>query len=104
MGLGPIAALTGAPLVMVPAAGVAPAPAAPPAGSTFASVFRHAFQAVNGLQLGANTAAQQLAAGGGTDLATAVIAAEKANLSLQLAVEVRNRVVSGYQQLMQMQV
>ena len=103
MGLGPLAALTGAPLV--PAAGpaaVAPAPAA--AGRTFASVFSHAFQAVNGLQLGANAAAQQLATGGGTDLATAVIAAEKANLSLQLAVEVRNRVVSGYQQLMQMQV
>lgn len=73
-------------------------------GASFASVLGHALSQVNGLQVGADQAAQALAAGGGNDLATAVIAAEKANLSLQLAVTVRNQAIGAYQQLMQMQV
>ncbi len=107
MGIGPLAAVTGAPLVSA-ASLAAAAPTAAPAGAAgapgFAAVLGRALQSLNSTQLGADAAAQQLAAGNGNDLATAVIAAEKANLSLQLAVEVRNRVVGGFQQLMQMQV
>ena len=97
---------------------IAPIPPLPPAapgsgssaatgsagGSGFGQVLSQALSGLNALQNGADTAATQLASGNSTDLATAVVAAEKANLGLQLAVEVRNRAVSAYQQIMQMQV
>ena len=70
----------------------------------FGQVLQQAISGLNSLETGADAAAGQLASGNSADLATAVIAAEKANLGLQLAVEVRNRAVSAYQQIMQMQV
>lgn len=73
-------------------------------GSGFGQVLSQALSGLNSLQNGLDTASSQLASGNSTDLATAVVAAEKANLGLQLAVEVRNRAVSAYQQIMQMQV
>lgn len=74
------------------------------AAPSFAALLRGALQGLVALQQQASGAAAQLAAGNTADLATAVIDAEKANLSLQLAVEVRNRAIAAYQQLMQMQV
>lgn len=82
----------------------ASAPASGGGGAGFGQVLSQALSGLNSLQVGADTAAGQMAAGNTADLATAVIAAEKANLGLQLAVEVRNRVVSAYQSIMQMQV
>ncbi len=73
-------------------------------GTGFGQVLAQALSGLNALQVGADSAAGRLAAGNSSDLASAVIAAEKANLGLQLAVEVRNRAVSAYQQIMQMQV
>jgi len=100
----------------MPVAPIPPIPPTPPSasasttqttasgGAGFGQVLSQALSGLNSLQVGADTAAGQLASGNSADLATAVVAAEKANLGLQLAVEVRNRVVSAYQQIMQMQV
>ena len=97
-----------------PIAPAAPAVAAPVAQGTgasagagtggFGQMLQQALSGLNSLETGADAAAGQLASGNSADLATAVIAAEKANMALQLAVEVRNRAITAYQQIMQMQI
>lgn len=69
----------------------------------FGQVLSQAMSGLNNLQTSADQAATALAHGNSADLATAVVAAEKANLGLQLAVEVRNRALAAYQQIMQLQ-
>ena len=46
---------------------------------------------------------RSLAAGQNVPLHDVMIAMEKARIDLQFAVEIRNRLITGYQQLMQMQ-
>jgi len=83
-------------------------PALTPSGATggagFGQALQQAIAGLNSLETGADTATTALAAGNTADLATAVVAAEKANLGLELAVQVRNRAISAYQQIMQMQI
>ena len=110
MGVGAVGGVGGAlpPLPLAapaPAAGPAAAPAAGGAAApSFAGALGQAVNSLSQMQTSADAAAQGLASGSNTDIATAVVAAEKANLTLQLAVEVRNRAVAAYQTFMQMQV
>ena len=89
----------------VPSVTLAPAAggAAAPGGQGFATLFGQALGSLNALQGQADTAAQQLGSGQASDIATAVIAAEKANLGLELAVQVRDKAISAYQAIMQLQ-
>lgn len=73
------------------------------AGQGFGALFNQTLGNLNALQNQADTAAQQLASGQTSDIATAVIAAEKANLGLDLAVQVRDKAISAYQAIMQLQ-
>ena len=57
---------------------------------------------VNKLKLEANRMQEDLAMGGPTNIHDAMIAAEKAELSLQMAVQVRNRILSAYTEITQM--
>lgn len=52
----------------------------------------------------ANQAVDQLALGGNVSVQDVMIAMEKARLSLDFAVQVRNRIVGAYQEFMRMQV
>ena len=51
----------------------------------------------------ADTQLRQLAAGADIPVHDVMISMEKARLNLMLVVEVRNRVIEGYQELMRMQ-
>ena len=46
----------------------------------------------------------KLAAGELEDISQAVVASEKADIALQLTLQVRNKVVDAYQEIMRMQV
>ncbi|HEU0197215.1 MAG TPA: flagellar hook-basal body complex protein FliE [Nevskiaceae bacterium] len=74
-----------------------------PATSGFGEVLTHALDSVNQSQLSARKAADNFAMGRG-DLPTAMLAASRAQVQFQAAVEVRNRMVQAYQQIMQMTV
>jgi flagellar hook-basal body complex protein FliE len=92
-----------------PLAPLAPSVSAAPAaagggGGSFAAALGQALSGLSSLQSQADASAQMLAGGQENDVATAVIAAEKANLALSLAVQVRNDAISAYQQIMQLQV
>ena len=52
--------------------------------------------AVNDLRLQANRMQEDIAMGGSTDIHAAMIAAEKAALGMQMAIQVRNRMLSAY--------
>ena len=57
---------------------------------------------VNKLRIEADRMQEDLAKGGPTSIHEAMIAAEKAELSLQMAVQVRNRILSAYNEITNM--
>ena len=72
--------------------------------NSFGEVLSQALNDVNKQQLDSNQAAADLSTGKISDVSEVVIASEKASLSLQLTMQVRNKVLEAYQQVMQMQV
>ncbi|MBU2702017.1 flagellar hook-basal body complex protein FliE [Sporomusaceae bacterium BoRhaA] len=73
-------------------------------GVTFGQLLSNALGDVNKLQLDANQASVNLATGKVQDISEAVIATEKASMALQLTMQVRNKVIDAYQEIMRMQV
>ncbi|ABI68167.1 flagellar hook-basal body complex protein FliE [Syntrophomonas wolfei] len=69
----------------------------------FFNYLKEALQEVDELQKEAASSAEKLALGDETYLHNTILAYEKANLALQLTVEVRNKLVEAYQELMRMQ-
>lgn len=72
--------------------------------STFGDMFSQMVQDVNSKQVAANDAAKGLVSGDNVSLHQAVISSEEANVSFQLMVEVRNKLLESYQEMMRMQV
>ncbi|WP_094607611.1 Flagellar hook-basal body complex protein FliE [Sporomusa silvacetica DSM 10669] len=71
---------------------------------TFGEFLDEALNNVNQLQNEASQASINLATGKIQDIAEVTIAAEKATVALQLTMQVRNKVVDAYQEIMRMQV
>ena len=65
---------------------------------------KEAVQSVNELQKNADTASQNLATGRTDNIAEVMIASEKADIALRLMVQVRNKIIDAYQEVMKMQV
>lgn len=55
--------------------------------------------AVNAAKLEANRLQEDLAMGGSTSIHDAMIAAEKAELSMQMAIQIRNRILTAYTEI-----
>jgi flagellar hook-basal body complex protein FliE len=78
---------------------------APEKGSkSFSQVLSDAVEQVNDLQKQADVLATQAATGDLEDVHQAMIAMEKAVLALEFAVQVRNKAIEAYQELMRTQV
>ena len=77
---------------------------AQPASESFSTVLGRMVGEVSAQQNVANNAVAALQSGQNVSLHQAVIAMEEANLSFQLMVEVRNKLLESYQELMRMQV
>ena len=92
-----------------PIAGVAlPAsirPAGQPSASAggFKDVFSNAIQAVENVRQDANASVERFLSGDGEELHTTALAATRAELSFDLFLQTRNKVVSAYQEIMKMQ-
>lgn len=77
---------------------------APAGGGSFASVLGQQVGKLSELQTQASDAAQSLAAGTATDPSTAVMAVERARLSMQLAAQIRTKSVEALQDVFHTQV
>jgi flagellar hook-basal body complex protein FliE len=70
----------------------------------FSEILGTAIQEVNDLQSKAGEEVQKAMTGEMTDIHTAMIAVQKADVSFQMMMQVRNKLVSAYQEIMKMQV
>ena len=75
-----------------------------PAGTGFKDAVKKAIGEVNKLQTEADKAAVNLASGDVEDVHKAMIAMQKAKLALDFTIQVRNKVIEAYQEIMRMQV
>lgn len=75
-----------------------------PTSDSFGSVLERAIGEINEKQNVAADAVNALQSGQGGSLHQAVIAMEEASVSFQLMVEVRNKLLDSYQELMRMQI
>jgi flagellar hook-basal body complex protein FliE len=80
-----------------------PTPTAP-AGGSFGDLLSGLVNDVNDLQATAGEMRNQLISGEGGELHQVMIAAEEAGVAMELLIEVRNKLVDAYQQLMRMPV
>ena len=83
-----------------------PSAASPSVGTnqSFADTLKEAVNNVNELQKSSDKAMQNLATGKTDNVADVMIAAEKADIALRVMVQVRNKIVDAYQEVMKMQV
>ncbi len=73
-------------------------------GQDFVSTLKEAVQTVNQAQKDSDIKMQELATGKSNNIHETMIAAEKADISLRLMVQVRNKIIEAYQEVMKMQV
>ena len=72
-------------------------------GESFSAVLSNAVHGVDQLHDAAASQVSNLLQGGGADLNQVMIAVEKADVSFQLMMQVRNKIVSAYQDIEKMQ-
>jgi len=63
------------------------------------SAFTDSLNAVNNIKLEADRMQEDIAMGGSTNIHDAMITAEKAELSMQMAIQVRNRILAAYTEI-----
>jgi flagellar hook-basal body complex protein FliE len=68
-------------------------------GGDFLNALRGAVDQVSQLQSEANMKVSSMLSGNGQDVHSAMIAVQKADLAFELMVEMRNKIVSAYQEI-----
>ena len=77
--------------------------AAPGGDAGFGGVLKSALNQVSGMQNDAAAQVNTLMAGGNADMSKVMVAVEKADVAFQLMMQVRNKIVSAYQDIEKMQ-
>ena len=94
------------PISGVPAAtgGVAAGSATQAPANGFGDTIANALEAVSEAEFNADALATDVALGGDTSVQELMVAMTKASLSVDLLVQVRNKAVEAYQEIMRMQI
>jgi flagellar hook-basal body complex protein FliE len=79
-------------------------PASPDAGSAFQSIFNEAVSKVESFGQDAQNSVGRFLSGEGEELHQVAIKTQEAELTFDLFLQVRNKIVSAYQEVMRMQV
>ncbi len=82
----------------------ASAPAAPQPAGEFTNVMNQALSTVNDSQARASTASAAYERGDTTDIAAVMLQRQKASISFEATLQVRNRLLSAYKDIMNMPV
>ncbi|GAB4255232.1 MAG: flagellar hook-basal body complex protein FliE [Deferrisomatales bacterium] len=92
-------------LVPGPVPGAEPKTTGPePGGKEFGEFLAESLQRVDALQKDADAAVAQIAQGEGLGIQEAMVALEKADVAFKLMMEVRQKILDAYQEIMRMQV
>ena len=83
--------------------GEAARPGAADETRSFSEMMRDSLNEVNRLQLEVDDLSEKVSTGSVEDLHTAIIAVQKASLALELTLQVRNKAIESYQEIMRMQ-
>ena len=78
------------------------APAANDGGETFKDILSGAIGEVENSRSSAAASVEQFLSGSGEDLHSTILATQRADLEFQMFMQVRNKVVSAYQEIMKM--
>lgn len=73
-------------------------------GGTFQNVLHSAIQQVESSSAAADTAVQRFLTGENQELHSTILATQTADLQFEMFMQVRNKVVSAYEEIMRMQV
>jgi flagellar hook-basal body complex protein FliE len=73
-------------------------------GAAFGSALKDAISKVESFQNNAGTSINKFLSGEGEELHKVALATQQADLSFQLFMQVRNKIITAYNQVMQMQV
>jgi len=71
--------------------------------NTFFDMLKSKLDGVNNLQINAENATESFVKGENTDIHNVMLSTEEAKMSLELAVQIRNKIVDAYQELNRMQ-
>lgn len=74
------------------------------AQKTFGETLKEAISAVNDKQIQSDQLTTRLVNGDDVDLFEVMVAAQKASVTLNATIEVRNKVIEAYQEIMRMQI
>jgi flagellar hook-basal body complex protein FliE len=99
-----MAPITNISIPSLPQLGDVASPGSSPGGSAFGSVLSDAISKVESFSNNATTSVNNFLSGEGEELHKVALATQQADLSFQLFMQVRNKVVTAYNQVMQMQV
>lgn len=69
----------------------------------FGQWLRQSLSEVNDLQMNADNAAQKLISGASKDIHGTMIAAQKASISMEMTMQIRNKVIAAYDEIKRMQ-
>ena len=72
--------------------------------ANFKDLLQRALTDLNASQVGANESIKNLSTGGEDNLHDVIISMEKASMTLQYAIQIRNKVLEAYQSVIQMQI
>jgi flagellar hook-basal body complex protein FliE len=72
-------------------------------GSSFSEILSGAIGEVEGARASANQSVERFLSGEGEDLHSTILASQRADLEFQMFMQVRNKVVSAYQEVMKLQ-
>lgn len=74
------------------------------AGKSFGQLLNDSLEKVNDMQLQADRGAKELVAGRNKNIHETMLLMEQADMSYRLAMQVRNKVIEAYREIMRMQV
>lgn len=72
--------------------------------TSFSDVLKESIDKVSELEKEANKQTESLVKGQGQDIHNTMIAVEKADLSFQLMMQIRTKIINAYEEIMRMQV
>jgi flagellar hook-basal body complex protein FliE len=72
--------------------------------TAFSTYLKNAIQDINALQKASDKMNQGLATGQVQDIHQVMIASQKAGIAIEMAMQVRNKAVEAYQEIMRMQI